>query len=72
MLTVRQLSKKIKKPEYTIRDYINSDERFRECFWHKEEVEFDNISGKYKKLEKVLKCKQRLSKNLKGEEYEII
>ena len=50
MLTVKQLSKLIKKPEYTIRDYITKDERFRECYWRKEEVEVDNISGKYKKL----------------------
>ena len=50
MLTVKQLSILIKKPEYTIRDYITKDERFRECFWRKEEVEVDNISGKYKKL----------------------
>lgn len=49
MLTVKQLSILIKKPEYTIRDYINRDERFR-AFWHKEEVEVDNIRGKYKKL----------------------
>ena len=48
MLTVSQLSKMINKSEHIIRYWINHDERFKECYWTKQEVEVGNISGKYK------------------------
>ena len=49
MLTVKQLAEMINKSENIIRYWIDHDERFKECYWSKKELEFNNNSGKYKK-----------------------